>query len=87
MSKSMTANMLDAKTQLSALVDMVERGEVDEVVIARSGRPAARIVPLARKSRIRLGRAKGRIVMPVDTGASDADVLVLFGLQGDAAAP
>ena len=87
MAKSVTANMLDAKTRLSALVDLVERGEVDEVVLARGGRPAVRIVPLAKAPRVRLGLAKGRLKMPADIDSSDADVAELFGTQGDAPAP
>jgi len=79
--------MLDAKTRLSALVDLVERGEVDEVVIARGGRPAVRIVPLARPTRVRLGLAKRRLKMPSSTDSSDAEVLELFGIEGDAAPP
>ena len=34
-------NMLDAKTNLSKLVDAVERGEETEIIIARNGKPAA----------------------------------------------
>ena len=41
-----TVNMLDAKTQLSRLVDAVESGAETEIVIARNGRPAARLVPM-----------------------------------------
>jgi len=36
-------NMHDAKTNLSRLVDAVESGRETEVVIARGGRPAARL--------------------------------------------
>lgn len=36
--------MHEAKTQLSKLVELAEQGE--EVVIQRSGRPVARIVPM-----------------------------------------
>lgn len=36
--------MHDAKTQLSRLLARVEAGE--EIIIARSGRPVARLVPL-----------------------------------------
>ena len=39
--------MHEAKSQLSRLVDLAERGE--EVVIQRSGRPAARLVPVQRR--------------------------------------
>ena len=40
--------MLEAKTNLSKLVEAVERGE--EVVIARNGLPVAQIIPLGKKS-------------------------------------
>ena len=39
-------NMLEAKNTLSRLVDAVESGAEPEVIIARNGRPAARLVPL-----------------------------------------
>jgi prevent-host-death family protein len=38
-----TVNIHEAKTHLSRLVERVEAGE--EVVIARAGRPVARLVP------------------------------------------
>jgi prevent-host-death family protein len=38
-------NVYDAKTQFSQLLNRVEQGE--EIVIARNGRPVARLVPLA----------------------------------------
>lgn len=37
-------NVQDAKTRLSELLARVERGE--EVVVARAGRPVARLVPV-----------------------------------------
>jgi prevent-host-death family protein len=42
----MTVNMLQAKTQLSKLVEAVESGAEREVIIARNGKPAARLVPI-----------------------------------------
>jgi prevent-host-death family protein len=53
-------NIYDAKTRLSQLVDRAEAGE--EIIIARGGRPAARLVPfrgpvVKRKP----GRMRGRI--------------------------
>jgi prevent-host-death family protein len=54
-------NMLQAKTQLSKLVEAVESGAEEEIIIARNGKPAARLVPLARtKKKIRLGLAEGK---------------------------
>ena len=39
-------NMLEAKTHLSRLVEEVESGASSEIVIARNGKPAARLVPI-----------------------------------------
>ena len=42
----MNVNMLEAKTQLSKLVERALQGE--EIVIARDGEPAVRLVPIKR---------------------------------------
>lgn len=56
-----TVNMLDAKTRLSQLVQAVENGDETEIVIARNGKPAARLVPIQTVRRpIRLGLAADR---------------------------
>lgn len=52
-------NMHDAKTRLSALVEAVASGAEAEVVIARNGRPVARLVPMPARKPIRLGLAEG----------------------------
>lgn len=50
-------NMHEAKTHLSRLVAKVEAGE--EIVIARGGRPCARLVPITADAPT-LGTMKGR---------------------------
>lgn len=40
-------NMLEAKTNLSKLVESVESGSESEVIIARNGKPAARLVAVS----------------------------------------
>ena len=57
-------NMHDAKTRLSALVEAVESGAEAEVVIARNGKPAARLVPISKRKPLRLGLAKGLFTVP-----------------------
>lgn len=58
-------NIHEAKTSLSKLVERVEAGE--EIVIARAGKPAARLVPLATpRTRRQLGLLKGRLTIPDD---------------------
>ena len=43
-----TVNLHEAKTNLSRLVERAAAGE--EIVIAKAGRPLARLVPLARRT-------------------------------------
>ncbi|HXM70963.1 MAG TPA: type II toxin-antitoxin system prevent-host-death family antitoxin [Thermoanaerobaculia bacterium] len=56
-------NVHDAKTHLSRLLERVAQGE--EVIIAKSGRPVAKLVPVAAEPR-RPGRLKGRIRLGPD---------------------
>lgn len=77
----MTAvNMLHAKTHLSRLVESLEQGTEREYVIARNGRPAARLVPIghARAEHARLGVAQGQFTVPDDIDAHNDDVARLF---------
>jgi prevent-host-death family protein len=61
-------NVHQAKTHLSRLLDEVAAGA--EVVIARAGRPVARLVPLEPVvRRKKLGALKGRIEVPDDFDA------------------
>jgi len=67
-----TVNVHEAKTHLSRLLERVEAGE--EIVVARNGRPVARLVPVGRSAR-RPGAMKGRIRIGRDFDASlPADV-------------
>lgn len=75
-----TVNMHDAKSQLSKLVEAVESGEADEIIIARNGRPAARLLPMTplAKTQARIGIAKDLFVAPADPHAQDAEIAGLF---------
>jgi prevent-host-death family protein len=64
----MVVNMHDAKTKLSELVAAAERGE--DVVIARNGTPAVRLVAIApRYAPVRLGVLAGQIGIGPDFDA------------------
>ena len=61
-------NIRDAKTHFSSLIERVQGGE--EILIARAGRPVARLVPLATAGAARtFGQDRGRFRVPEDTGA------------------
>jgi prevent-host-death family protein len=70
-------NIHAAKTQLSRLVDQAAAGE--EIVIARAGKPVARLVQLEEKPKRILGLLKGQLKIPKDFDAPlPDDVLALF---------
>jgi prevent-host-death family protein len=70
-------NVHDAKTHLSRLLERAERGE--EIVIARAGKPVARLVPLAPEpSERRPGYLKGRIVIHPSFYEPDPELERLF---------
>lgn len=54
-----SVNLHEAKTHLSELVGAAAAGE--EIVIARAGKPLARLVPLEKAEPRRPGLAKGRV--------------------------
>jgi prevent-host-death family protein len=57
---SETVNIYEAKTRLSQLVDLAAGGE--EVIIARAGRPVARLVALRQPVvKRKPGRLRGRV--------------------------
>lgn len=75
-------NMLEAKTNLSKLVEAVESGAETEIIIARNGKPAARLVPVEDKPkrRIRLGLAAGKYpsMSLEDFNALDEEIARMF---------
>lgn len=79
-----TVNMLNAKTNLSRLVEAIEQGNENEIIIARNGRPAAKLVPIDNADTgMRIGVAKGLFEVPDNIDASNEDVARLFYGYGD----
>lgn len=62
-----TANIRDAKTYFSQLLRRVEAGE--EIVIAKAGRPVARLVPVKAGPPRGLGSDRGTFAVPEDFDA------------------
>jgi len=70
-------NVHEAKTQLSRLLERAERG--DDVVIARAGRPVARLVPYRTRAKPRrLGLWKGQGWIAPDFDATPDELVRLF---------
>lgn len=77
-------NMHEAKSNLSKLVDAVESGEQEEIILARNGKPAAKIVPIhATVGKRQFGLGKGKYPK-LDVEAFDAlDAEVARQFYGD----
>ena len=80
----MQINIHDAKSKLSALLISVENGE--EVVIARAGKPVARLVPYVKTpGGMLLGLARGS-ALHIPDGATltemDREVAAMFADSG-----
>jgi prevent-host-death family protein len=72
-----TLNLYQAKTQLSKLVERAAAGE--EIVIAKAGKPMARLVALESRGRPRnFGALKGQIWMADDFDELPKDILDAF---------
>jgi prevent-host-death family protein len=70
-------NIHQAKTHLSRLLEAIEQGE--EVVIARSGRPVARLVRFEPKvPKRKLGQWEGQIWVSPDFDVPDPAIERLF---------
>lgn len=75
-----SVNIHEAKTHLSRLVEEAAEGE--EIIIAKAGRPVARIVALPSEKPRQLGLLKGKFTIPDDFDAPlPDDVLRDFGIE------
>ena len=71
-------NVYEAKSQLSKLLEQVENG--DEIIIARNGKPVARLVPAQRGEPFQRtpGSLKGKIWLAPDFDEPDQELDDLF---------
>jgi antitoxin (DNA-binding transcriptional repressor) of toxin-antitoxin stability system len=72
-------NMLEARSNLSRLVEAIESGAEKEIVIARNGRPAAKLVPIGQPAtEKRIGVAKGKFTVPENIDEQNEVIAELF---------
>lgn len=78
-------NIHEAKTHLSRLIERVEAGE--EIVIAKAGRPAARLVPIEQGSKpVKIGGLKGQVPDDFDAMFASEIEALFSGPAGPSAA-
>lgn len=73
-------NISQAKTELSALIEAVQKGE--EVILAKAGKPVAKLVAYRGPARPRTpGSMSGQIWIAPDFDALPDDIAEAFGIQ------
>ena len=72
-------NVLEAKTDLSKLIRLIESNREDEIRVARNGKPVVKITAIEKKPvSKRIGIAKGKFTMPDDFDADNEYIAELF---------
>ena len=76
----MQVNILEAKTNLSNLVRLIEIGKEENIIIARYGKPVVKMVlyndaPVSQ----RIGVAKGKLKSPDDLDKYNDEISGMFG--------
>ena len=72
-------NIHEAKTHLSRLTERAARGE--EIIIAKSGKPYARLVPYRHPGERTPGALKGKISIAPDFDVLPAELRSHFGIE------
>lgn len=73
-------NMLEAKTDLSKLVRMLETKEEDVIYLARNGTAVAQMTLIPKAScQKRIGAAEGKFKIPDEFDAWDKEIEEMFG--------
>ena len=76
----MQVNILEAKTNLSNLVRMIETGKEERIIIARYGKPVVKMVPCNEAPvSNRIGVAKGKLKSPEDLDQYNDEIAAMFG--------
>ena len=77
MKKKLVVNVHEAKTHLSRLLARVAKGE--EVILAKAGKPVARLLPIAVPGKRVLGQDEGKVFIAEDFDAPlPEDILADF---------
>ena len=71
-------NILDAKTNLSKLIQSLENNEYDFITIARHGKPVAKLSLFDDTSNKRIGAAKGKLEYSEDFDWCNDEIAEMF---------
>ena len=74
-------NMLEAKTDLSRLVQLLETRQEEVILIAKDGVPVVEMKLAKKPTAKRIGIAKGKLHIPDDFDKWDDEIADMFGDQ------
>lgn len=74
-------NILEAKTNFSGLIKMLEDGSEKRIIIARYGKPVAQLSLIDNDLSKRVGVAKGLFEAPADFDEDNAVIAKMFGID------
>jgi len=69
-------NVHEAKTQFSKLLERVAQGE--EIIIAKAGKPVAKLVPLMANGPRIWGQDRGLVILHPEFDSCDSQIAELF---------
>lgn len=76
------SNIHEAKTRLSKLIEQAEGGQ--EVIIARAGKPVARLIPYQASEKPRSGgQWRGKVRIAKDFDHLPTDIAAAFAINND----
>jgi antitoxin (DNA-binding transcriptional repressor) of toxin-antitoxin stability system len=74
-------NVLEAKTNFSKIIAMLERKEEKEVIVARAGKPVVKITWIEQEDvSKRIGIAEGKFTVPDDFDECNDEIARMFGM-------
>ena len=75
-------NVLEAKTNFSKIIAMLENREEKEVIVAKAGKPVVKIVLWNEYEDVskRIGIAKGKFKVPDDIDECNDEIARMFGV-------
>ena len=75
-------NVLEAKTNFSKIIALLERKEESEVIVAKAGQPVVKIVLYEQKKTFDqiFGIAKGKYKIPDDIDECNDEIAKMFGV-------
>lgn len=74
-----SVNVLEAKTNFSKLLALLESKQESEIIICKNNKPVAKITPFTTTDvSKRLGIAKGKLIYPIEMNDGDEEIANMF---------